>query len=162
MESWFPVGGLFLSNSGAQRLAHPYPLSASVCHAHFTLTHTHSPTSARCTVCSYQPMCVIDRVSYLPLTPEKREALISLDTGVWGFLFALAAFLKYQNNPLLPPTPTLPFSQDHYRLQFLCNSTKTTAFRGVFIFNNTTSFYFSFVLLEEECTTTKTMYSLTD
>ena len=41
-------------------------------------------------------------LSDLPLAPEKLEALISLDTGLWGFLFALAAFLTYQSPPPLP------------------------------------------------------------
>lgn len=40
-------------------------------------------------------------LSDLPLAPEKLEALILLETGVWGFLFALAAFLTYQSPRLL-------------------------------------------------------------
>lgn len=48
----------------------------------------------------------VDWVSDLPFAPEKLEALISLDTGVWGFLFALATFLTYQS----PPTPLLACS----------------------------------------------------
>lgn len=56
-------------------------------------------------------ICWLSR-SDLPLAPEKLEALISLDTGVWGFLFALAAFLTYQSPPCLlcflcPAAPTL-------------------------------------------------------
>lgn len=40
-------------------------------------------------------------LSDLALAPEKLEALISLDTGVWAFLFALATFLTYQSPPCL-------------------------------------------------------------
>lgn len=51
-----------------------------------------------------------------PLRRKKLEALISLDTGVWGFLFALAAFLAYQSPPCLlsafsarpPPQSSFP------------------------------------------------------
>lgn len=58
-----------------------------------------------------EPLCLI-----CPLAPEKLEALISLDTGVWGFLFALAAFLTYQSPPLpalcflCPAAPTVQLS----------------------------------------------------
>lgn len=56
----------------------------------------------------------------LPLAPEKLEALISLGTGVQGFLFALAAFQAYQRPRLpllsLPAWPLEPGSPPAFKI----------------------------------------------
>lgn len=94
-----------------------------------TTKSTKSPTMSL--MCRLNPS-----FSDLPLAPEKLEALISLDTRVQGFLFALAAFLTYQSPlPILFSLCYWPTSQWNcnacssewcYFCHYLYHSTHTT------------------------------------